>query len=131
MKIYLLAFLTGVASVGAEIPNQFFRALHQVETSGRFGAIKGDNGKALGPFQIHKVYWLDAMAFDRTIGGRYEDCSDYLYSQKVVNAYLLRYAKAAVAIGDVESLARIHNGGPTGYKRNSTIPYWNKVKKNL
>ena len=28
-----------------------------------------------------------------------------------------------------EDLARIHNGGPSGHKRESTVDYWNKVKE--
>jgi hypothetical protein len=30
-----------------------------------------------------------------------------------------------------EVLARIHNGGPKGYKKTATVKYWNKVKKEL
>ena len=28
----------------------------------------------------------------------------------------------------LEDIARIHNGGPNGYKKQSTIPYWKKVQ---
>lgn len=130
MKKYII-ILALTINVNAEIPASFFRALHQVETSGRLGAIKGDNGRALGPFQIHKVYWQDAISFDKTIGGKYEDCADYNYSLKVVKAYLNRYAKAAVNSGDVERLAKIHNGGPIGDKKSATRGYWAKVEKVL
>ena len=30
-----------------------------------------------------------------------------------------------------EDIARIHNGGPNGYKKESTEKYWSKVKKIL
>ena len=30
-----------------------------------------------------------------------------------------------------EDIARIHNGGPNGYKNPATLPYWEKVKKYL
>jgi hypothetical protein len=30
-----------------------------------------------------------------------------------------------------EVFARMHNGGPTGYKKSATIEYWQKVKKEL
>ena len=30
-----------------------------------------------------------------------------------------------------EDIARIHNGGPNGYKKKSTEKYWQKVKKVL
>jgi hypothetical protein len=31
----------------------------------------------------------------------------------------------------LEDMARIHNGGPNGWKKESTKPYWEKVKKLL
>ena len=30
-----------------------------------------------------------------------------------------------------QDLARIHNGGPNGYKNPATLGYWQKVKKYL
>ena len=30
-----------------------------------------------------------------------------------------------------ENLARMHNGGPNGHKKSTTLKYWNKVKENL
>ena len=30
-----------------------------------------------------------------------------------------------------EDVARIHNGGPNGYKKTATYKYWQKVKKKL
>ena len=30
-----------------------------------------------------------------------------------------------------EDMARIHNGGPDGWKNPATAAYWEKVKKNL
>jgi len=32
---------------------------------------------------------------------------------------------------DMQTIARNWNGGPRGYKRNSTLKYWNKVEKQL
>ncbi len=103
---------------------RFFHALHQVEASGRKGPIKGDNGKALGPLQIHLDYWKDAG-----VPGQYSDCADLAYSKRVVLAYLKRYAPAALKAGDWEILARIHNGGPRGHRRKATVQYWRKVKE--
>ena len=31
----------------------------------------------------------------------------------------------------LEDIARIHNGGPNGFKKSSTDAYWAKVKKQL
>jgi hypothetical protein len=46
-------------------------------------------------------------------------------------AYMDRYATAE-RLGHeptIEDIARIHNGGPDGYKKSSTDKYWEKVKK--
>ena len=120
----LALFLALAAAAHAAPPDSFFRALHVVETGGRRGAILGDNGKALGPLQIHRAYWQDSR-----IGGRYEDCADLNYSKRVVAAYLQRYAPAAWQAGDVTTLARIHNGGPRGDKKQATVNYAAKVMR--
>ena len=46
--------------------------------------------------------------------------------------YMKRYAKDAwtdLKSFDAEKVARIHNGGPRGYKKKATEKYWTKVKK--
>ena len=120
-KLLLLA-LASLATVNAAPPESFWRALHHVETSGRLGPIKGDNGAALGPLQIHRVYWQDSG-----VPGRYSDCADLAYSRRVVSSYLQRYARSAWDRGDVATLARIHNGGPMGHKKRATLRYAQKV----
>ena len=123
MKSALL-LLALAATAQAAPPPSFFRALHIVETSGRTGAILGDNGRALGPLQIHRAYHADAR-----IGGDYARCADLDYSKRVVSAYLQRYAPQAWAAGDVTTLARIHNGGPRGDKKSATLGYAAKVAR--
>ena len=120
MKPLLFFALCAIAHAAPSA--SFFRALHQVETGGRLGAIKGDNGAALGPLQIHRAYWRDSG-----VAGRYEDCAGLAYSQRVVAAYLKRHAPRAWAKGDCFTLARIHNGGLHGDRKTATIHYANKV----
>ena len=112
------------ATAQAAPPDSFFRALHIVETSGRTGAILGDNGCALGPLQIHRSYHADAR-----IGGDYSRCADLDYSKRVVSAYLQRYAPQAWASGDVKTLARVHNGGVRGASKQATVAYGDKVAR--
>ena len=119
-----LLLLALCATAQAAPPDSFFRALHLVETSGRTGAIIGDNGRALGPLQIHRAYHADAR-----IGGDYSRCADLDYSKRVVSAYLQRYAPQAWASGDVVTLARIHNGGPRGASKPATVAYAAKVAR--
>jgi hypothetical protein len=101
----------------------FWRALHIVETSERTGAIVGDQGRALGPLQIHRGYHADSR-----VAGDYSRVSDLNYSKRVATAYLKRYAPEAWAAGDVETLARVHNGGPRGHLKTATKSYGARVK---
>lgn len=108
----------------------FLDALAQVESQGKDDAI-GDGGKAIGRMQVWKVYWQDALAKCPKIGGSYQDCKTKTYAERIVVAYLLRYAPNAVASKDWQKLARIHNGGPKGATKAATRGYWVKVRKAL
>lgn len=108
----------------------FLDALAQVESRGKDDAV-GDNGKAIGRMQIWQVYWKDALAKCPKIGGTYQDCTSKVYAERIVVAYLLRYAPNAVASKDWQTLARIHNGGPKGATKAATRGYWVKVRKVL
>jgi hypothetical protein len=120
-----LALLLALAATAhAAPPESFWRALHLVETSGRHGPILGDNGRSLGPLQISRAYFTDSR-----VGGTYEQVVDLDYSKRVVSAYLQRYAPKAWAAGDVETLARIHNGGPRGDRKAATMNYGAKVAR--
>ena len=125
MKKTLLALLLALPAYSAP-PESFWRALHHVETSGRLGPIPGDfvNGapRALGPLQIHRAYWKDSG-----VPGTYSQCADLAYSRRVVTAYLRRYARNAWERGDAFSLARVHNGGPSGHRKTATLAYARKV----
>ncbi len=122
MKSTLL-ILALCATAHAAPPDSFWRALHVVETSGRTGPILGDGGKALGPLQIHKSYHTDSR-----VAGDYSRVADLEYSKRVATAYLKRYAPAAWKAGDVETLARVHNGGPRGHLKAATKGYGARVK---
>ena len=76
--------------------------------------------------QLLKVL-LDAVTFDKTLGGRYEDVRDQAYAERVILAYWRRYAPA----WDAQTLARTHNGGPKGATRNSTLQYWHDVRSRM
>lgn len=88
----------------------------------------GDYGNAIGSYQVWRDYWQDAVDYDKTIGGKYENCFNRYYAERVVVAYLNRYAPEGASW---ETLARIHNGGPKGYKIKATEKYWQKVKREL
>lgn len=104
-------------------------AIRIVETGGEKDPANavGDNGRSIGPFQIQRAYWQDALEHDPSIGGTYADCKDETYARRVIRAYLSRYVKT----WNDETVARVHNGGPSGAKKKGTIKYWQKVRKHL
>jgi hypothetical protein len=120
---HALILLALCATAHADPGPGFWRAIHLVETSGRTGGIVGDQGQALGPLQIHRGYHQDSR-----VAGDYSRVSDLNYSVRVATAYLKRYAPAAWKAGDVETLARVHNGGPRGHLKAATKSYGVRVK---
>jgi len=94
----------------------------------------GDSGKAIGPLQIHRAYFIDAKQYDKSLRKyKYEDVKDFEIAKKVFYAYMKRYAtkKRLGREPTDEDISRIHNGGLNGYKKKSTKKYWRKVKAKL
>ena len=110
---------------------EILEAIRQVESGGRDNPPDGDDGRAIGPYQIHFVYWLDARGGDPDLGGTYEDCRNRAYAERVILAYMRRYAADALSHGYAETIARVHNGGPTGPQKDATLGYWQRVQRYL
>ncbi|HEX6813870.1 MAG TPA: hypothetical protein VF384_19770 [Planctomycetota bacterium] len=106
-------------------------AIRFVESSHRDDVPDGDGGKAIGPFQIHHVFWQDAVMSEPALGGTYSDCRRRDYAERVVAAYMRRWIPDAWAAGEAETIARVHNGGPTGPQNPATRGYWRKVRARL
>lgn len=106
-------------------------AIRFVESGHRDSPPDGDAGLAIGPYQIHEVYWRDAVRAEPSLGGSYQDCRQRRYAERVIAAYMQRYAAAAWADGDAETIARVHNGGPLGGDKAATRGYWRKVRAAL
>ena len=133
----MLTYLTIALALAINPPAGFnaapiLDAIEAVETGGCADPANavGDSGRALGPMQIHKVYWQDAVQHDPSLvanGETYQSVRNRAYARRVVMAYWSRYAKS----WDSETLARIHNGGPRGHKVKGTLGYWAKVRKLL
>lgn len=132
MIAFLLASTISLSQVD-EIRHEirpFLDALAIVESNNNDKAV-GDNGKAIGRYQIWQVYWKDALKHAPELGGKYGKVRGKVYAERVLVAYLHRYAPKALAKGDYKTLARIHNGGPRGSRRRATLPYWNRVNSHL
>jgi hypothetical protein len=97
-------------------------ALIVVESSGNDLAI-GDNGRAVGPLQIHRGVVLDVNRFT---GSHYQhqNMTNRAQARAVCGIYLQHYGKGKTT----EQMARIWNGGPTGHRKSATITYWRKLK---
>ena len=124
--------LATVLCVSLGTSDALLNAICEVESCCDSTAV-GDDGKAIGSYQIWECYWKDAIEFDPSIGGVYEDCYDEKYAKKIVRAYMKRYAikkRLGREVTD-EDRARIHNGGPNGWKKKSTLSYWENVKEKL
>ena len=100
-------------------------ALIAVESSGNDMAI-GDNGRALGPLQIHRGVVLDVNRFTGS-NYRHQDMTNRAAARAVCQAYLEHYGRGKTT----EQQARIWNGGPTGDRKSATESYWAKVKKQM
>jgi hypothetical protein len=106
--------------------NNLITALMIVESAGNDLAI-GDNGRALGPLQIHRGVVLDV---NRITGSNYrwESMTNRAQARAVCEAYLKHWGKGCTT----EQLARKWNGGgPSGEKKKATEAYWLRVKKHL
>lgn len=108
------------------------RAIRTVESNNDPSAV-GDGGKAIGVYQVWRPYWQDAIEKQPWIGGTYQDCFDPSYSDRIVRAYMSRYATQRRLGRNVtqEDIARIHNGGPNGYRKDATLKYWHKVQREM
>ncbi len=132
-------------------------AIEWVESRGDANAV-GDNGKAIGAYQIHKIYVDGVNRILKLQGGKvgnddlgwrdyftYKDRWDRDKSRAMVNIYLSYFIKSAsweyarkyqytatpenpTIVPIFEIQARIHNGGPEGWKKKSTEEYWQKLK---
>ena len=108
-------------------------AIWYVESGCRNGPIKGDGGNALGPMQIWRAFWQDAVEFSGQ-GGKYEDVADIKYAKKTVRNYWKRYCTAR-RVGREPTIwhaAVMVNGGPnahkaSGKKKANLVKYWDKV----
>lgn len=113
-----------------EISNKLINALISVESNGKADAI-GDGGKAKGCLQIHNVVVEDVNNFFKT-NYIHDDAFDMEKAKDICRKYLSHWSKYYKQQEGKEAtdevLARIWNGGPFGYRKMATMPYWNKVK---
>ena len=131
---------TPVAAVdAAEAPRPLDRLVAAIRTVESMDGRRrvGDRGRSLGDYHIGRRYWAEGVG----LGGVDWDYDVRVWSPKHCRQVILWYwqrwcpeALAAVAAGrpregDLEKLARTHNGGPTGAAKSGTWRYWQRVRE--
>ena len=117
----MMATLLGVALT------PLFTALAQVESN------NGQTSKNV--YQITRQYVDDVNRISDNEAFIYEDRNDRAKSERMMEIYWLYYARRYLdqtgRDPTWETLARIHNGGPDGWKKYGTKKYWRRVKNFL
>jgi hypothetical protein len=99
--------------------------LASVESGNNPSAV-GDHGHALGLYQIHRAYWEESTQ-RLGVDWPFSQAFDPDKARCVVRAYLLHHGCGRTLL----DVARIHNGGPNGYRRRSTLGYARRVDRLL
>jgi hypothetical protein len=118
---YSLMCLGSPFAQPAQGARTIIEAVRHVETGGEAdpAAATGDGGKSIGPMQISRACWIDSR-----VPGRWEDCRDARYAERVFEAYCERYGATTP-----EQQARLWNAGPRWRaKMRATDGYWRKVR---
>ena len=100
-------------------------AMMHVESSHEVDPEPGDNRQSHGILQIQQGYIDDV---NETFGTQFTLKHTYSVPHAILitRLYNKRYGD-----GTWETLARNHNGGPTGYRKQSTVQYWANVTEIL
>lgn len=108
--------------------NALLDAIKMVESkNGKY--LDGKNGES-GPYQIKRIVIDDV---NRILGKKifkYDDALDDNKSREICRIYILYWSKKH-NVNTIECMARIWNGGPRGYRKESTIKYWYKIRRIL
>lgn len=116
--------------IGLSTLTPLLAAIALVESGGNPAAV-GDHGRAFGLYQIHAGVVTDVNRHFGTTW-RHVEVMDPNIAAKVARAYLEYYGALYLArtgqAPTLEVYARIWNGGPNGWRRSSTLPYWHKVR---
>lgn len=114
------------AAVWQEDPmDRLLNAIAVVESRDNPGAM-GDQGRAIGVYQIHRSYWAEGTEL-LGVTWKYQEARDPQKARRVVRAYLSYYGRGKSLL----DMARIHNGGPRGYQKAATLTYARKIEQVL
>lgn len=119
-------------------PQKLIAAIISKESTGR-DWVKGDEVERSGIYlswgcmQIKKDVIIDVNELYGT-SFTHDDCLNREKSIEICRLYFDRYGRhyksQTKKDPSMEVLARIWNGGPTGWRKSSTVEYWNDLNKN-
>lgn len=97
--------------------------------------VESDDGvTSRNVYQIERIYIEDVNRIEDA-DYRWEDVYSRERSEEMVRAYLAyygaRYERITGRTPTEEVYARIHNGGPDGWRKRATVRYWRKVRRYL
>ena len=130
--LWMVIMAIGVAYVAAADKEddelKLLNAIIQVESGGKRNAV-GDGGKALGVLQIWPIMVKDVNRI-QAINKRSKryTLKDRLSPARSVEMFYIWREHYHKKSSD-EKIARCWNGGPTGHRKQSTLKYWQKVRK--
>lgn len=126
MKIVFFTLLSiSVSNAPALVADNLIHAIIHVESRGNTYAHNvGED--AVGVLQIRPIMVKEV---NRVLGFDKYTLKDRWDKQKSIEMFnVIRYNTPNPTN---EKIARNWNGGPNGYRKNSTLKYWQKVKKQL
>lgn len=133
MERFIIIILL-VLSLSSHASNleQIFAVLKHVETDNRADAI-GDNGKAYGIIQIHKICVADINRIYNT-SYTHEDAFDVACSREMFMLYIAHgiklFSQVRCRSPTEGEIVRMWNGGIyKGYLKSSTLQYYERFKK--
>ncbi|XP_033111731.1 lysozyme-like [Anneissia japonica] len=121
-----------ISGTQAAVSRKCLSCICQVETSAActnpFPSCHRDGRTdSCGPYQIKENYWIDG---GRRGSGWRTCAASRSCSESTIQGYMARYAvyRHLRHTPTCQDHARIHNGGPNGFKRSSTLIYWSRVQ---
>ena len=97
------------------------------------GDLKDGHYRSVGAFQIQRAVVDDCNRVYPGVRFTYKDRESIERSALICRHYLAywgnQYQKRTGKAATYEVLARIWNGGPYGYKKKATDPYWEKIRR--
>lgn len=135
MTVMMIVMALAVTCGAVEVPERLLNAIARVESNNNPRAEgdrdKNGNPRAIGMYQIWKIY-VDDVNRMSSKKFTYEDRWDARKSREMVRIYIAfysrHYKRTTGREATVEVMARIHNGGPSGWRKDETRSYWKKIK---